>query len=130
MTRLEAAVAELVAALREELAPTVEPQPDRLLSVSEAAHALGISRTTTYGEIGAGKLRSLVVGRRRLVSATALAEYIASAESNGTTDLGPSAPLAARPVATPPRGRRASARSTAPRSAGIGLGDRAPLSTA
>lgn len=80
MTRLDAAVAELVAALREELATEARPavaQPDRLLSIEEAAAALGIGRTNVYSEISSGRLRSLVIGRRRrLVPAGAIHEDI------------------------------------------------------
>ncbi|MEK6720536.1 MAG: excisionase family DNA-binding protein [Chloroflexota bacterium] len=77
--RLAAALAELVDALRAdviaELAP-IAKAPDRLLSVDEAANALGIGRTAVYGEIQADRLRSIKVGRRRLVPATAIATYI------------------------------------------------------
>jgi excisionase family DNA binding protein len=79
--RLEAAVRELVDALRDELrteAACDQGAPDRLLSVAEAREALGgVSRSTLYGEIQAGRLRSAKVGRRRLVPAAAIAEYIA-----------------------------------------------------
>jgi excisionase family DNA binding protein len=81
MTRLEAALAELVTALREEVASGAAPTPpERLLSVGEAAATLGISRTTAYGEIGAGRLRTIAVGRRRLVSSSAVADFIRGAE--------------------------------------------------
>jgi excisionase family DNA binding protein len=78
--RLEAALAELVAALREEIA-TERPAaaPERLLAVDEAAAALGIGRSKVYGEIAAGRLGSLRVGRRRLLPASAIAEFIAQA---------------------------------------------------
>jgi excisionase family DNA binding protein len=75
--RLADAVAELVEALRAELsAETQRPAPDRLLSVDEAAAALALGRSLTYGEITAGRLRSVKVGRRRLIPARAIAEYI------------------------------------------------------
>lgn len=76
--RLAAAVAELVAALREELAP--EPTvtlPDRLLDVRTAAAALGIGRSRLYSELMAGRIRSVKSGRRRLVPSSAIADYIA-----------------------------------------------------
>ncbi len=77
--RLEAAVRELVAALRDELrAETAsEPPPDRLLDVREAATALGIGRSALYAELGRGEVRSVKVGRRRLVPSSALGAYIA-----------------------------------------------------
>ena len=80
MTRLEAAVSELVAALREELAAAT-PDPaagvDRLLGVDEAAAALGIKRTLVFAELARGRLRSVKVGRRRLVPSSSIADYIA-----------------------------------------------------
>lgn len=77
MSRLEAAVAELVAALHAELA---EPfaSPDRLLSISAAAQALGIGRTALYSEIQAGRIRTHKIGRRRLVPSSAIAERLAA----------------------------------------------------
>lgn len=77
--RLAAAVAELVAALREDvLSEPAVPGPDRLLSVDAASLTLGIGRTMLLGEISAGRLRSMKVGRRRLVPSAAIAEYIAA----------------------------------------------------
>lgn len=79
MSRLEAAVAELAAAIREELrteARAAAGAPDRLLSIPEAAVALGVSRTTIYSELQGGRLRSIAVGRRRLVPASAIAERV------------------------------------------------------
>ena len=82
--RLTAALAELAEALREELRveAAADPRaPDRLLSVDEAASMLGLGRSLVYGELGAGRLRSVKVGRRRLVPAAALSEYIAARPS-------------------------------------------------
>jgi excisionase family DNA binding protein len=77
--RLTAAIAELVAALREEARAEVAPNaPDRLLSVDEAAATLGLGRSLLYGEIQAGRVHSVKVGRRRLVPAGAIADYITS----------------------------------------------------
>jgi excisionase family DNA binding protein len=78
--RLAAALSELAEALRDELRAEVAAgsgAPDRLLSVDEAATMLGIGRSALYSEIAAGRLRSLRVGRRRLVPAAAVAEFIA-----------------------------------------------------
>jgi len=77
--RLTAALAELVAALREEARAEATPHaPDRLLSVDEAAATLGLGRSLLYGEIQAGRVRSVKVGRRRLVPSAAITDYIAS----------------------------------------------------
>jgi excisionase family DNA binding protein len=78
-SRLDAAVAELAEALAEAVrmeAASSPATPDRLLSVDEGAAMLGIGRSVLYAEIGAGRLRSLRVGRRRLVPGSAIREYI------------------------------------------------------
>ena len=75
--RLRAAVMELVEALRDEIAVEARPserEPDRLLSMEQAAQALGIGRTALYSEIGAGRIRSVKVGRRRLIPSSAISE--------------------------------------------------------
>jgi excisionase family DNA binding protein len=75
--RLEAAFAELVEALTEQVrrdARRARPLPDRLLSVEEAARELGIGRTLVYDLIAKGELQSIKVGRRRLVSSSAIAQ--------------------------------------------------------
>ncbi len=75
---VQAAVQALAAAL---LAAARAGQPDaagadRLLSVAEAARLLSIGRSALYGELAAGRLRSMKVGRRRLVPSGAIAEYV------------------------------------------------------
>ena len=78
--RLTAALAELVKVLREEVREEADAgprAPDRLLSVDEVAGILSLGRSLVYGELGAGRLRSVKVGRRRLIPAAAVAEYIA-----------------------------------------------------
>jgi len=78
MTRLEAAVSELVEALREELAAGDPPAHDRLLDVTEAAQLLGIGRTALYGELQAGRIESIVIGERsRRIPQSAIDRYIA-----------------------------------------------------
>jgi len=70
-----------VAALRAELVDA-RPDPggpDRLLSVDEAAAQLGIGRSMLYDLIAAQRIRSIRVGRRRLLASGAIAEYIAEA---------------------------------------------------
>lgn len=50
---------------------------DRLAyPIPEAADLLGIGRTTLYAEIAAGRLATITVGRRRLVTRDALATYL------------------------------------------------------
>ena len=81
--RLSRAVIELVAALRDEIATERRPselEPDRLLSIEQAARALGIGRTALYSEIGAGRIRSVKVGRRRLIPSSAIREVASGQE--------------------------------------------------
>lgn len=76
--RLATAIIELVAALREEVAAehrSPGAEPERLLSVDQAAQALGIGRMALYSEIWAGRLRSVKVGRRRLIPSSAITEF-------------------------------------------------------
>jgi excisionase family DNA binding protein len=81
MTRLEAAIAEFVNALREEWGEREQPDHGvELLSIPEAARRLGIGRSRVYEEIGRGTLRSLKVGRRRLIPSDAIAERAKAAQ--------------------------------------------------
>jgi excisionase family DNA binding protein len=53
------------------------PDPPRaLLSVEEAADVLSIGRTSMYGYLKAGLVRSVKLGHRRFVPADAIAAYI------------------------------------------------------
>ena len=55
--------------------PTVAPV---LVSIPEAAAALGIGTTKTKALIAAGQLRSVQIDRRRFVPVAALHQYVAS----------------------------------------------------
>lgn len=76
--RLEAAIRELVAAIREEIRQEAEtkPRPSALLSVADAAAQLSIGRSLAYDAIQRGHLRTVKVGRRRLVPEDALADFV------------------------------------------------------
>ena len=80
--RLDAALAELAAAIREEFGAkaAADPElPERLLSIKEAADALRIGRSTLYDQLDAGTIRSVRVGpRRRLFPVSAIAEYLST----------------------------------------------------
>jgi hypothetical protein len=53
--------------------------PGRLLyAIPEVAALTGRGMTWTYGEIRAGRLRTVMAGRRRMITAAALAEWIAA----------------------------------------------------
>jgi excisionase family DNA binding protein len=79
--RLEAAVAELVAAIVATLRAEAQggTAPERLMSVVEAAAALGVGRSALYDTIGVGDLRSIKVGRRRLIPASSVDKFIQEA---------------------------------------------------
>jgi excisionase family DNA binding protein len=49
----------------------------RLLAIKQAIYELGISRTALYELINAGKLRTVKIGRRRLVPIEAIEELVA-----------------------------------------------------
>jgi len=75
--RLESALAELADAIRAELRAELaarEAGPPDLLSVAQASRRLSIGRSALYDAIGRGDLRSIKIGRRRLVPSDALAE--------------------------------------------------------
>ena len=51
------------------------------VSVEEAAAMLGLGRTTIYVALGDGSLRSLKVGKRRLIRVEALKAWMAAHEA-------------------------------------------------
>lgn len=75
--RIRAAIAELAESIMAGIGESGAPGPDRLLSVRQAAELAGIGRTRLYAEIGSGRVRSVRVGRRRLIPASAIRELAA-----------------------------------------------------
>jgi excisionase family DNA binding protein len=73
------ALADAIGARRRLRAQPRQRTRNRLMSVDEAAKALGMARSTLYRELGAGRLPSVKIGRRRLVPASAIAQRMASA---------------------------------------------------
>ncbi len=76
--RIRAAVAELTEALiaAVSVAPPVG-QVDELLDVPQAAARLGgIARSSVYQLMAAGELRSIKVGRRRLIPSSAITDLV------------------------------------------------------
>lgn len=53
-------------------------------TIEEAVRATGMTRSRLYVVIGSGELRSFLSGRRRMVSARALEDFIAKKEQGGT----------------------------------------------
>ena len=56
-----------------------------LYRVGEAMALLSLSRSVLYEELRCGRLRSVHVGRTRLVPASAIAEYVALLEREART---------------------------------------------
>lgn len=52
------------------------------LSVEEVMESTGLSRQTVYNQINSGALRSFKVGRRRLVSPSALQSWVKRLEND------------------------------------------------
>ncbi|MDE3030972.1 MAG: helix-turn-helix domain-containing protein [Acidobacteriota bacterium] len=53
-----------------------EPLPRMLVSVTEAARSLGVSRSFAYELVAAGVLRSIRLGRRVLIPVAALEDLL------------------------------------------------------
>lgn len=70
-------------------APTVPADDALLLSVVDAAKALGVSRGSLYELVNGGEIRSLQIGRRRLIPRTALVDFIEGNTRTGRSDTGP-----------------------------------------
>ena len=60
-------------------APLISPTPARALRVRDAAQTYSISKTRIYELIAAGKLKSLRIGGRRLITVDSLENLIAEA---------------------------------------------------
>lgn len=71
-----------------------KPSAKLAYTVQQACEAIGLGRNYLYVAMSKGSLRSFKAGRRRLISANALQEYVASMESsasggsNGTAHAG------------------------------------------
>lgn len=50
------------------------------VSPSEAARLAGVGRTTIYASISAGELRSIKLGKRRLIAVDALRDWLRAHE--------------------------------------------------
>jgi excisionase family DNA binding protein len=79
LAELAAAVAEIQAVAAE--VPAVDPPAAvsrSLLTVGQAAEALGLSRSAVYTLIGSGSLGSVRIGSRRRIPAAAVDAYVAA----------------------------------------------------
>jgi len=85
---IRSAVDQLVSVLLAAVTPEPADAPDRLLSIPAAADLMSIGRTRLYAELDAGRLRVVRAGRRVLIPASAIGEWIA-AQSSGATGTAP-----------------------------------------
>jgi excisionase family DNA binding protein len=60
----------------------------RLNSIKDVVARLRVSRSKVYEEIGSGRLQSVSVGRRRLVTESQLIDYIDSLIETGSAGGG------------------------------------------
>lgn len=60
--------------------------------IVDAAQIVGVGRTKFYSEIKAGRVRTIQIGRRHLVTRAALEEYVAQldGEARPATSVAPS----------------------------------------
>jgi excisionase family DNA binding protein len=59
-----------------------------LNSIKDIVARTGLSRSTVYEEMDSGRLRSVKVGRRRLIPESALVDYIDNLIGATTTEAG------------------------------------------
>ena len=59
----------------------------KLYPIPAVMEETGLGRTTVFGLISSGELRSVKVGRRRLVPAAALDEYIANLTGDNVDEV-------------------------------------------
>jgi len=59
----------------------MESRSRRLVPIEEAAHILGVGRSTIYILVGEGKLSRVHIGRRSLIDAASLERYVESLTS-------------------------------------------------
>ena len=61
--------------------------PIYLFSISQAARACGVGRSTIYNELNSGRLHSLRVGRRRLIPARSINKWLEDLAANDNRDV-------------------------------------------
>jgi excisionase family DNA binding protein len=82
-----------------------DPKLALLLSIADAANALGVSRTTLYKLIAQAEIRCLAIGRRRLVPKAELEDFIAR-QHTAAPNPPPKKAIAARQKQATAEGRR------------------------
>lgn len=64
--------------------PSPHSEPPILLSAEQAAALLAINRSTVYELLARGELVSFKIGRRRLISRSAIDQFIAEREAGAS----------------------------------------------
>jgi excisionase family DNA binding protein len=72
--------------MMDSILPCSERNEPLLVPVEEAARLLGIGRTMTYRYMMSGELRSVTLGRRRLISVSSLEDFVASRTNSEDTE--------------------------------------------
>lgn len=67
---------------------SLEPVTARLNSIATVMGRLEVGRSTVYGLLGSGELRSVKVGKRRLVPEAALVDFIEKLDAGAADDAG------------------------------------------
>lgn len=81
---------------------TADSAPKLAVSVPEAAAIMSLAESTVWEEVGAGRLRSFKVGKRRLIRVASIAAYLEQREligmskRNGLRSIAPAQQPAAR----------------------------------
>ncbi|MCW2652674.1 MAG: ethanolamine utilization protein EutA [Mycobacterium sp.] len=65
----------------QELVPELAERVARLHDIEGVMERLKLGRSTVFAELASGRLRSVKVGRRRLVPESAIADFIAGLEA-------------------------------------------------
>jgi len=65
---------------------TEQAMQPRLNTIEQTSDRLGICRANLYNLLGSGQLRSVKIGRRRLVPEQAIADFITALEAVGGTE--------------------------------------------
>jgi len=80
MSDNKAQLAEAIAALLAATSAAVvtPPPPETVLTVEEAAERLKVSKTLLYRAIGDGEIRSIRIGKRRLIPSSEITRLIGS----------------------------------------------------
>jgi excisionase family DNA binding protein len=63
--------------------PSIAEHAARLNQIEDIMRRLRVGRSTVFGLLASGELRSVKIGRRRLVPESALVDYIAGLDEQG-----------------------------------------------